>query len=129
MCTQTTLLYYYYIHILQRGCCLLLPTRRRRKALGSPEGVAELQVFYCEQATLFAVECGYENESYFSALIRMFDESLVSVMKLPPDVQLRFLKRLDAVRASLAQVGWSVNDSLTDIWFDLVDEEVAFAKE
>ena len=99
------------------------------KALGSPEGVAELQVFYCEQATSFAVECSYENERYFSALIRMFNEALVSVMKLSPDVQREFLTRLDEVREALAEVGWGVCDALTDIWFDLVDEELASIKE
>ena len=96
-----------------------------RKALGSPEGVAELQVFYCEQATSFAVECGYENESYFSALIRMFEEALVSVIGLPPVVQPGFFKRLDTVRESLVEVGWGVHDTLNDLWFDLLDEEVA----
>ena len=100
-----------------------------RKALGSPEGVAELQVFYCEQATLFSVDCGYENESYFSALIRMFDEALLSVIEFPPDVQRGFLKRLDEVRASLAEVGWGVHDTLTDLWFELFDEDVVSMKQ
>ena len=96
-----------------------------RKALGSPEGIAELQVFYCEQAALFAIECGYENERFFSALIRMFDDALLSVLALPPGVRRGFLTRLDTVRGSLAEVGWGVRDALSDLWLDLVDEEVA----
>ena len=59
----------------------------------------------------------------------MFDEALLSVIELPPDVRRGFLKRLDEVRASLAEVGWGVHDTLTDLWFELVDEDVVSMKQ
>src|SRR5438128_1413600 len=46
-----------------------------RKAIGLAEGVAELSVFYCEQAVRLLTECGMEDEGYFAALVRMFDQA------------------------------------------------------
>ena len=48
-----------------------------KKALGEPAGLAELMVFYCEQASGFASDLGYQDESYFNALVRMFDHALL----------------------------------------------------
>ena len=55
-----------------------------RKAIGLPEGVAELSVFYCEKAARLPAECGFEDEGYFTALVRMFEQALVAVMALAP---------------------------------------------
>jgi hypothetical protein len=44
-----------------------------RKANGLPEGVAELLVFYCENAARLQAECSFEDEAYFAALVRMFE--------------------------------------------------------
>ena len=47
-----------------------------KKAIGQPEGVAELMVFYCEQAADFSDEFGLQDDGYFSALVRMFEQAL-----------------------------------------------------
>jgi superfamily II DNA or RNA helicase len=41
-----------------------------RKAIGRPEGLAELQVFYCEQAAGFCDDIGMEDEAFLAALVR-----------------------------------------------------------
>jgi hypothetical protein len=38
-----------------------------KKAVGDSTGLAELMVFYCEQACGFASDLGYQDESYLNA--------------------------------------------------------------
>src|SRR5262249_47360084 len=47
-----------------------------KKAIGRPEGLIELSIFYCEEVFDFLESCGLEDEAYFLALIRMYDQSL-----------------------------------------------------
>src|SRR6516162_4764818 len=47
-----------------------------KKAIGHPEGLAELSIFYCEEAFSFLESCGMEEEGYFLALIRMYNQAL-----------------------------------------------------
>ena len=54
-----------------------------RKAIGEPAGLAELMVFYCERATGFCSDLGYQDESYFNALIRMFEQAIMLTDQLP----------------------------------------------
>ena len=70
-----------------------------RKAIGLPEGLAELSVFYCESAARFSVECSFEDEGFFTSLLRMFDQALIAVMALSPSHRQPLLERLDRVRS------------------------------
>jgi hypothetical protein len=47
-----------------------------KKAAGQPEGLAELMVFYCERAAGFSDEYGLDDEGYYDALVRMFEQAL-----------------------------------------------------
>ena len=49
-----------------------------KKAIGKPVGLAELSIFYCEEAFSFLEACGFEDERYLVALIRMYDQSVNS---------------------------------------------------
>ena len=53
-----------------------------KKAVGHPKGVAELSLFYCEEAVGLLSWCGMDDESYYAALARMFDQEL---QHAPPD--------------------------------------------
>ena len=53
-------------------------------AVGRPEGLAELAIFYCEAAFSFVESCSFESEKDFAALIRMYDRSVNFVLSLPP---------------------------------------------
>jgi hypothetical protein len=86
-----------------------------KKAIGLQVGVAELSVFYCECAAQLLAECGMEDEGYFCALVRMFDQALGAVMALAPTDQKEMLARLDAVR-SATDVGWGVKDAMAELW-------------
>jgi hypothetical protein len=92
-----------------------------RKAVGKPEGVAELCVFYCEEATRLVGDCGIEDETYYAALVRMFDDGLTRAIDLPDADRNRLLERLDTVRGSLRDVGWGVSDAVNELWYDRVE--------
>src|ERR1700690_225588 len=77
-----------------------------KKAIGRPDGLAELSIFYCEEAVGFLESCSMEDESYFAALIRMYGRSIEFVSRLPPAERTTYLERLDKLRARGRKVGW-----------------------
>ena len=88
-----------------------------KKAIGKPEGLVELSIFYCEEAFSFIESYGMEEESYFLALIHMYDQALRLVSNLPPDIRINYVDRLDKLRARGRHVGWGVEDELNSLWF------------
>jgi hypothetical protein len=87
-----------------------------KKALGQPAGLAELTVFYCEEVFDFLVGCGMEDEGFYDALVRMFEQSLKYVQVLPAAQQKAFLIRLDRVRQLGQHIGWGVGDDFDRLW-------------
>jgi len=87
-----------------------------KKALGQPEGLAELTVFYCEQVFDFLAGCGIDDAGFFDALVRMFQQALKYVLALPKAQQAALLARLDRVRQLGHSVGWGVGDDFDHFW-------------
>jgi hypothetical protein len=83
-----------------------------RKAIGEPAGLAELMVFYCENAAGFCNEFGNEDESFFDALIRMFEQALVVAAQLPAADRDPLMLRLDQVRTISHNLGYGVGDAM-----------------
>lgn len=86
-----------------------------KKAVGQPEGLAELMVFFCERAAGFGNDVGLQDESYFDALVRMFAQALKVVDALPQDRSSSLLVRLDAVRRLGHELGYGVGDDMDDL--------------
>jgi hypothetical protein len=86
------------------------------KAIGHPEGLAELSIFFCEEAVSFVESCSFESEKFFIALIRMFDRSVKCVLSLPRAERCPYVERLDKLRSRAKHVGWGVEDELNDRW-------------
>jgi hypothetical protein len=72
-------------------------------------------VFYCEQASGFASDVGYQDESYFNALVRMFEQALMIVTTLPASSRDALVARLDRVRSISHKCGYSVGDDMDSI--------------
>jgi hypothetical protein len=87
------------------------------KAIGRPDELAELSIFYCEEALSFIESCSWDDERYFVALIRMYDQSIKFVLKLPPAKRATYLERLDKLRSRARPVGWGVEDELNSLWY------------
>jgi hypothetical protein len=87
-----------------------------KKAIGRPEGLAELAIFYCEEAFSFVESCTFETEKYFTALIRMYDRSVNFVLSLPLVERPAYVERLGKLRSRAKHVGRGVEDELNDRW-------------
>jgi hypothetical protein len=72
-------------------------------------------VFYCEQASGFASDVGYQDESYFDALVRMFEQALAAANTLPADTRDALIARLDRVRSMSHKCGYGVGDDMDSI--------------
>jgi hypothetical protein len=83
-----------------------------KKAVGGATGMAELMVFYCEQAAGFCNHVGYQDESYFNALVRMFEQALTFTNQLPNSQRRALVERLDRTRAIAHNFGYGVGDSM-----------------
>ena len=94
-----------------------------KKAIGRPDGMAELSLFYCEEAIGFLETCSMDDEKYFAALIRMYGRSLEIVSSLPPAERGTYLERLDRLRSRGRNVGWVVEEEFNSLWYDAVDEQ------
>lgn len=86
-----------------------------KKAIGQPEGLAELMVSYCERAAGFCNEVGLQDEGYFNALVRMFEQALKVIGALPESDRLELFARLDAVRHTSHNFGYGVGDDMDDL--------------
>lgn len=86
-----------------------------KKAVGDPGGLAELMVFYCEQASGFASDVGYQDESYFDALVRMFEQAVAAANTLPRGTRDALLARLDRVRSTSHKCGYGIGDDMDSI--------------
>jgi hypothetical protein len=86
-----------------------------KKAIGDPDGLAELMVFYCEQASGFCQDVGLQDESHFNSLIRMFEQALKTINALPESYRPVLFARLDVVRGTSHDFGYGVGDELDEL--------------
>src|SRR5438094_9898853 len=83
-----------------------------KKAVGDSEGLAELMVFYCERAVGFCSDVGNDDEGYFDALVRMFEQALKLTNGLSAHCRDDLMTRLDRVRVISHKFGYGVGDSM-----------------
>lgn len=83
-----------------------------KTAIGDPQGLAELMVFFCESATDFCNQFGNDDVPYYNALVHMFEEALKIQSDLPSDLQKHFLGRLERVRDICHNFGYGVGDDM-----------------
>ena len=86
-----------------------------KKAVGDPQGLAELMVFYCEQAAGFCSDILSDDEGYFNALVRMFEQALKIVNALSVERRDDLLTRLDRVRVISRNIGYGVEDDMDSL--------------
>lgn len=83
-----------------------------KKAIGRPEGLAELMVFYCERASDFSNAFGFADEAHFNALVNMFEQALKISATLQINQREVLLDRLDDVRSISHNFGYGVGDDM-----------------
>jgi hypothetical protein len=93
-----------------------------KNAIGRPEGIAELMVFYCERAADFSSGWGFEDEAYFNALLKMFYRALKISITLENDLRDVLLDRLDKVRRVSHSIGYGIGDEMNILLAEYKDE-------
>jgi hypothetical protein len=93
-----------------------------RSAIGRPEGLAELMVFYCERASDFSSTLGFADEAYFKDLLKMFEAALRISITLQNDLRDALLDRLDYVRGVSHNLGYGVGDEMNIILAEYKDD-------
>lgn len=83
-----------------------------KKAVGRADELVELMVFYCEQASGFSCDVGLQDEGYFDALVRMFEQALKVTATMPEAQRSALWARLDAVRHQCHDIGYGVGDDM-----------------
>ena len=83
-----------------------------KKAVGDPEGLAELMVFYCERAAGFCSDIANDDEGYFDSLVRMFEQAVKLANELSVKRRDELMTRLDRVRVISHKFGYGVGDSM-----------------
>lgn len=72
-------------------------------------------VFYCERASGFSNDVGLQDEGYFDALVRMFEQALKTIASLDEGQREPLWERLDAVRHTSHNFGYGVGDDMDDL--------------
>ncbi len=85
-----------------------------RKAVGDPEGLSELMLYYAECGISFTLEFGDIDEVFYCSVVRVFSDGLKMLEQCEQDVIDRLLPRFKAVVHSTADMGWGFYDSLRD---------------
>jgi hypothetical protein len=91
-----------------------------RKAVGEPAGLADLMAFYCERASGFSNDVGYQDEGYSDALINMFDQAIKVTRQLSAGDRDALIARLDRVRTISHNLGYGVGDAMDSLLADNV---------
>jgi hypothetical protein len=87
-----------------------------KKAVGQTEGLAELMVFYCERAAGFSSDVGMQDEAWFDALLRMFEQGLKAIATLPEEAQTRCFGRAWMRCERIGHnLGYGVGDDMDDL--------------
>jgi hypothetical protein len=93
-----------------------------RKAVGDLAGLAELMVFYCECAVGFCSDVGYQDDGYFDALVRMFEEALKAIAQISASGRNALIARLDKVRDVSHNFGYGVGEDMDSLLAKYVGE-------
>ena len=87
-----------------------------KKAVGEASGLAELMVTYCELATGYSRAIVHDDESYFDALVRMFEQALKIASTLPDSGRNALYGRLDQARGMSQAFGYGVGDDMDSLF-------------
>lgn len=86
-----------------------------KKAIGQSDGLAELMVDDCERASGLSAEVGLQDEGFFIALVRMFEQALQAIARLPAAQRPPLMEHLDAVHHISRNIGYGVDDAMSSL--------------
>jgi hypothetical protein len=93
------------------------------KAMGDPEGEAELMTYFVECGNEFTVNFGDIDGPFYDALNRMYRQTISKVLTLSRERQDEFKNRLAAIMTSSSNIGWGYHDMLCDDYYRAFPED------
>ena len=85
-----------------------------KEAVGDPAGLTELMAFTVNAAG-FCNDVGYQDDAYFDALVRMFEQALKTLALLSASGHRSLITRLDKVRTVSHNFGYGVSDDMDSL--------------
>ena len=85
-----------------------------RKAVGDPEGLAELMLFYAECGVNFTLDFGDIDEPFYSSVEGVFFDGLKTLKRCEPEIVCNLLPRFVNAVQKTDGMGWGFHDSLLD---------------
>ncbi len=85
-----------------------------RKVSSSPEGLADLMLFYVEMGVRFTNEYGDIDEPFYNSMDSMYENVCKLIVK--HHLQDLFEPRCHKIVRDTAGIGWGFHDSVTDIY-------------
>jgi len=86
-----------------------------KKAVGQPAGFAELTVYFCERGVGFANDVGLQDGGYFAALVRMFEQAVLTTLALLQAQRAPLVARLHAAGKLAKNLGYGVGEQMDEI--------------
>jgi hypothetical protein len=72
-------------------------------------------MFYCECAAGFCNDVAYQDEAYFDALVRMFEQALRTIAQLSASDRNPLIAPVDRVRVISHNFGYGVGDDMDSL--------------
>lgn len=85
---------------------------RYRKAVGNPEGILELMIYYVECGNKFTLNYGDIDGPFYDSLMSMFDNIAKKLAKSDQKTVNEFLPRLQDIVNEVKGMGWGYYDYL-----------------
>lgn len=86
-----------------------------KKALGNPEGLIELMLYYCECGVNFTNQFGDIDEGFYASIESMY-QSAIDLLKKNKDLKDLFFTRIEKMVSNSSHIGWGFHDTLEDIF-------------
>jgi hypothetical protein len=93
------------------------------KAVGDPNGMLELMVYFVECGASFSLDVGYGDEYFFASLERMYEKAIKLLLTLDEETIDDFYDRFEDLVTSTSDIGWGFHDTLGDIFSEAFPEE------
>ncbi len=92
-----------------------------KKLSNSPEGLADLMLYYVEQGVNFTNEYGDITEAFYSSMESMYEKALQHIVKYRLENQ--FEEQCRAVVTNTSVIGWGFHDNLGSFYDEYFDED------
>lgn len=93
-----------------------------KKAVGTPEGLLELAVYYVECGTDCTMEFGDIDEPFYNSMESMLDQAVKLLDKVELEVKERYRPRFKTLMdKTYGKIGWGYGDYLADEFYENYD--------